>query len=404
MKKLLPVDALLETHQDSNHRAIRASYYVFFPTGGISRYTHQLVTALNNMEGLSGEVLCSSDYGWKNTTAYPCWTGLNTLSHSFSVFRRLKFLYGQFTNPVRGIIRAKENGSDVIHFSNINQLSFPQWKNHLAKSGLKMAVTVHDVRRRKGIVNKQWEKKQLQEIYRFADLLFVHSSYQAEELFDFAGITKDKIYKVPHGPYEHANPTESRSQIRTRLGLNEQQQAVLFFGQIRDDKNLDVFIRAMASFQDSMHLIVAGRSGGRHRNISFYKNLVNSLGLDKRVTFIPGFIPDEEVSNLFIASDWIALPYKNSFTSQSGVLNVAAHYHKPVLASSAPVLQETVRDSEIGIACEGDTLDALVEGIEQMKKRIDEGYEHKFYEYLNNYSWHENARITLEAYKKLVIR
>ena len=401
MSKLRTINPESENTRAKAVSSIGVSMYVFFPSGGISRYSNKLAEAMQARGDIEVEVVCSPEYSWKDSKGYSTWPGLRPLSHKISVLRRLKFLRGQFENPRRCINRAASNGSSIIHFSNINQVSFPYWKRKLAASGLKCAISVHDVKRRKGILNKRWEKKQLQGIYRFADVLFVHSAYQLNELVSFAGVNPAKVFIVPHGPYEHDEPTEDPSSVRKRLGIAPDRQVALFFGQVRDDKNLDSFMRSMAESQESFHLVVAGKAGGRHRNISYYISLAQELGLEDQITFNSGYIPDQEVSNLFVASDWVVLPYKNSFTSQSGVLNVAAHYRKPVLASSAPVLAETVRENVIGIACEGDNVSALKDGIERIYRQVDTGVQYDFEGYLHRNSWEVNARICLKAYKQI---
>ena len=400
-----------ELHQENNSSAsmladidkssLKVSFYVFFASGGISRYTHRLALSMNKLLEARVEVLCSPEYAWKESTGYATWPGLKALSNKISFIRRMNFLNAQFVNPSRAIKRAKTSGSDIIHFSNINPLSFPLWKSAINKSGIKNVITVHDVRRRKGILNKNWESRQLKQIYRNADALFVHSHYQADELVNYAQVDKKRIHVVPHGPYEHSVPTASPEDTRSQLGVKKGHKVALFFGQVRDDKNLDAFIKALSQCTNDTHLVVAGRSGGRHRAIEFYRQLAEECGISERITFIPRFVTDEEVSNYFIAADWVALPYKNSFTSQSGVLNVAAHYSRPVLVSSSPVIRETVMDCDIGVACSGDTIDSLVEGILQINNRINDGHKHKFEEYLLRYSWEENVKKTLEVYTSL---
>lgn len=381
---------------------IRVCFYVFFPGGGIGRYTHTLLEQMASMPELDVSAVCSPDYQWLDEDGYNCWAGLATLSHPIPVLRRLKFLRGQIVNPRRCIEHAVESGADIIHFSNINHLSFPLWRPALEESGIKVAVTAHDVKRQKAIISRKWEDAQLKAFYRFADAIFVHSVYQARELVEFAGISRGKIYVVPHGLYPHGKSDVDPAKERRRLEIPEDRQLALFFGQIRDEKNLDAFIRALALSEARPHLLVAGKGGGRHKSIEHYRSLARDVGVEDRVTFIDRYIEDEEAARLFRICDWVALPYENTFTSQSGVLNVAAEYDRPVLVSSAPVLSETVRSCDIGIACAGDTSAALAEGIDQLCQRIENGHRHLFHEYHERFSWKENARRTVQVYRALV--
>lgn len=397
----LPAKALSEPKREGV-KPLRVSFYVFFPAGGIGRYTNELLLEMSRLPGLEVEAICTPDFQWRDASGYASWAGLESISHPIPLLRRLRFLRGQIVNPVRGIEHAVRTGADLIHFSNINHVTFSYWRKHLEKAAIPVAVSVHDVRRQKPILNRAWEERQLKAFYRYADALFVHSAYQADELVAYAGVDRARIHVVPHGPYPHAVVTRSREEIRRQLGLPQDRQVVLFFGQLRDEKNLDGFLEAMRMSKSRPHLVVAGQAGGRHRDVAYYQALVERLGLSADVTFLARYIPDEEVGELFTAADWAALPYRNAFTSQSGVLNVAAHYRTPVLVSSSPVIKETVEACDIGVVCSGDTAEALAEGIERMAERLRTGHRHLFDEYLDRFSWRENARRTFEAYQSIL--
>jgi len=385
-------------------RPIRVGVYIFFPAGGIGRYTYEWLRVLGRMPEVEAEIICTPDFQWKGAEEYATWDGLRSISHEVPLLRRIRFVKGQFVNPLRSLRHVEEANLDIIHIANINHFSFPFWRKALEKSHARVTVAVHDVLRQNAILNRMWEDRQLRAFYRFADALFVHSGYQASELIDFAGVAPSRIHEVPHGPYPHGAPTSDRETLRGRLGLPANHQVALFFGQIRDEKNLDAFIRAMALARADLHLLVAGSVGARHRGVKHYRQVAEQAGVADRVTFLDRFIPDEEVPDLFTASDWVTLPYRNTFTSQSGVLNVAAHYERPVLVSSSPVLHETVQRCDIGVACAGDSVPALAEGIERIAQQVRRRHAYAFDEYREAYSWEENARRTLAVYRQLLGR
>lgn len=383
-------------------RPIRACFYVFFPAGGIGRYTNELSGALNARAEVSVDVVCAPDFQWKDAPEYEAQAVLKSISHSVPLLRRLRFLQGQFTNPKRCIRYAVEHGADIIHFANVNHLSFPFWRKPLEQSGIRVALSAHDVKRQKSIINRAWEDRQLKAFYRFADALFVHAAYQADELVEYAGVRRDKIHIVPHGLYAYPLARISQQEARAELGIPTDRRVALFFGQIRDEKNLDQLIHGLQMSTAKPHLVVAGNAGGRHRGIDFYQDYARRHGVDHLITFIPKYIPDEKVGELFVASDWVALPYSNVFSSQSGVLNVAAFFERPVLVSSSPVLRETVATCDIGVVCDGDTAAAIADGIDRMDRRIRDGHQHQFQVYQERYSWQENARLTVDVYKALL--
>ena len=71
--------------------------------------------------------------------------------------------------------------------------------NCMLRSGKAIVSTVHDVRRQVAILNRGWEEKNLRQFYRDCDALFVHSRSQSEELQQFAGVSAENIFEVPHG-------------------------------------------------------------------------------------------------------------------------------------------------------------------------------------------------------------
>ncbi len=381
---------------------LRVGFYVFFPGGGIGRYTHHLMESMGQRPDVEVEVICTPDYQWAHSDGYATWDGLTSISHDVPTLRRWRFLKGQFINPSRAIEYAVSAGIDVLHMANINHLSFPYWRPKIEETEVKVAASAHDVKREKSIISRWWEDRQLKAFYRFADALFVHSDYQARELAAFANVPREKIHVVPHGLYSHGSVDNSQTTLREKWDLPSDRQIALFFGKIRDDKNLGNLLQALHRTEPSPFLVVAGREDARHRGVDYYQQLADDLGLTDRVRFISRHIKDEEVGELFVASDWVALPYRNDFTSQSGVLNVAAHYERPVLVSSAPVLQETVQTCDIGVSCSGDTPAALAEGIEAMHRRLETAYPHPFDAYRRQFSWEENVARTLDVYKEEV--
>lgn len=381
---------------------LRVGFYLFFPGGGIGRYTHNLMATMSQRPGVEVEAICTPEYEWAGADGYATWDGLASISHDIATLRRWRFLKAQFVNPTRAIRHAASTGLDVLHLANINHLSFPVWRSRIEKSDLRVVASAHDVRRGKSIVSRRWEDRQLKAFYRFADALFVHSGHQARELSSFADVPFENIHVVPHGLYSHGPVGASKADLRKKWDVPPGRRIGLFFGKIRDGKNLDGLLRAVGRTDESLHLVVTGSEDSRHRGIGHYEQLADAVGITGRVTFIPGFIDEEEVGELFVASDWVALPYESAFTSQSGVLNVAAHYERPVLVSSAPVLRETVQACDIGVACSGDRPEDLAAGIERMHERLDDGHSHAFDEYQERFSWRENVSRTLAVYRQLL--
>lgn len=378
---------------------MNVAFYIFFPGGGIGRYTYELLKSMYTTKQLQPQLICSPDYEWKDYESIDAKPILHSISHKNPVVRKTKFILQQFLNPRLAVKWAKSHNVDILHFADFNHLSFPFWYPALKKTQIKVTVSAHDIKRQKSIVNRPWEDRQLKNFYEAVDGLFVHSEYQKSELLDFTNVSPDKVYVVPHGMYSYPTTDKSQTELKNKWDIPNSAQVALFFGQLRDEKNLNSFIKAMPRCAEDIYLIVAGRGGGRHYNPEYYEKLVRELRLTDRVRFLLRYIEDEEVAELFTLSDWVALPYKKLFTSQSGVLNVAAYYKKPVLVGPAPVLQETVLNYDIGVTCAGESEIYLEKSINNIYRRLKYGPQFNYSPYQEHFTWRENANRTINVYE-----
>jgi len=178
----------------------------------------------------------------------------------------------------------------------------------------------------------------------------------------------------------------------------------LYFGMVRDDKNLEGLLMGLARMTDTRpFLVVAGRMAeqGEQAEIHFRRR-IHELGLDEDVLLINRFIATEDVGDFYRVADFLCLTYKKYFTSQSGVLNVAMHFRCPVLVTPAPTLAETLAHFDIGVCCGDDTPQAIESGIQEMQSRLESGRPFDFEGYRRAHSWDENARRTIQVYHHLV--
>jgi glycosyltransferase involved in cell wall biosynthesis len=198
---------------------------------------------------------------------------------------------------------------------------------------------------------------------------------------------------IPHGPFVLPDAKKSRSDVRSTLGIAETAPVLLSFGHIRDGKNLDLVLDAMRQLP-GVHLIVAGsKSQPGHKPVEHYQQLAESLGVADRCRWIIRYIPDDELGDLFRASDLVLLTYSARFKSASGVLNVAVHYRCPCLASDGGGnLCSVVRKYGLGIDIEPESVAALIDGVRRWQQQPPTP-EWETYEREN--SWRRNAQLVI---------
>lgn len=91
-----------------------------------------------------------------------------------------------------------------------------------------------------------------------------------------------------------------------------------------------------------IHLIIAGDFGNSYPE---YQTLINDLKLDC-LSIINEYIPDTDVEYYFSACDLVVLPYESA--TQSGVIQIAYGFDKPVVVTDVGGLPEVVTNNKTG--------------------------------------------------------
>ena len=222
------------------------------------------------------------------------------------------------------------------------------------------------------------------------------------------GVRKEKSETLKLGKAESRNSADCGNALESgRPSLDTSAPAdvvFLAFGFIRDNKNLDLVIRALVE-NPSAVLVVMGRAQSKKdKPLEFYRKLAVELGVQDRVNFFDGFVPDEKLASYFAAADVVVLTYDGSFHSQSGVLNVAARARRPVLVSAGESpLKDCLERFRLGVFVEPDNLRALQEGMKMMMsdewRAIGGGPDWEGYEAFA--SWDVNVAKILEGVEEV---
>jgi len=174
--------------------------------------------------------------------------------------------------------------------------------------------------------------------------------------------TNRKIYRSELPVYDCYNlPADENKLSRKTFGLNEDDFVLLFFGYIRKYKGLDLLINALPLVIKeipNVKLLIVGES---YEDFSFYQKLVSELKVTNYVLMENRFVANEEVAKYYSAGDLVVLPYRSA--TQSGILNVAYGFYKPVLVTNVGGLAEFVSENETGIVVEPESPEAIANGI-----------------------------------------
>jgi glycosyltransferase involved in cell wall biosynthesis len=269
--------------------------------------------------------------------------------------------YTRATFRMLGEIRGGD--FDVVHWQHFNVL--PPLETFTARAlgrlRRRLVTTVHDIDAWAAVKGSApW---MLRQTYLAAARLIVHHAANRPHLAERFGIPEDRIRVVPHGSYDafRTRPVD-RAAARKLLGVPADDPLVLFFGEIRREKNLDGLIRAMAQVRRRVpraRLLAAGKL--RHVDPMLFITEIQRHGLREAVDLRPVYVDDAHVDAHFAAADVVALPYRD--ITQSGVVFQAMTAGKPVVATDTGALGHTVREAGCGLVVPVGDDDALARAI-----------------------------------------
>ena len=381
-------------------------------SGGIAEYVHcQAKTFSHHRHDVL--VLCPEDFLKGRELDYPVLRiygslarqkkASNPLIHALSLVTRVATYLATYWQLLWTIVRRRP---DFVLFDSYIEYLSPLWVwPHfvLAKFfGVVYVANLHDPVRDFVVGPRWWHELSVKMGFWPIKICVIH-----HPLTDANNIPPHvKVVVAPHGLYEMQEASLSPVEIRREWGTPIGAVVYLSFGFIRDNKNLDLVIRALAQVPQVYLVVLGSAQSSVNRPLSFYRVLANAEGVADRVIFKEVFIPDEHIPAYFAAADVVVLTYSKTFHSQSGVLNLAVRARCKVLASSGDSpLKASVLRFQLGEFVEPDNLQALVMGMQKLaiaqpQTAVNtvpdwEGYEHYA-------SWDTNTEMIVSAVTSLV--
>jgi glycosyltransferase involved in cell wall biosynthesis len=260
---------------------------------------------------------------------------------------------------------------------------------------VKYAANLHDPVRDYAIGPQWWHHLSVRLAYLPLKLVVVHHKLSQTSSVP----SRVRTIQAPVGVYEIEQSERNPTSIRREWGVQDNQKVFLAFGFVRDNKNLDLAIQALAQVQEALLVVAGSVASSKDKPFSYYREVASKCGVAERCRFFEGFVSDHDLRKYFAATDFVLLTYAASFHSQSGVLNLAARARKSVLASASPSpLIESVRNFDLGVTVKPDSETALLEGMRRLLASPPspnwDGYE-------TIASWAANAQAILNAASEL---
>jgi len=185
---------------------------------------------------------------------------------------------------------------------------------------------------------------------------------------DLRSFTHQKAITCPHPLYDSFGTIMPKEAARKHLGLPANEPIILFFGFIRKYKGLDLLLEAMkilatkneAANKTPIKLLIAGEF---YEGEEYYKDLIDSLGIQHLIYSFTEFIPQDQVQYYLNACDFVIQPYRNA--TQSGVTPLAYHFEKPMLVTNVGALPDMIEADKSGLVA-NPTPESIAAQIEQL--------------------------------------
>ncbi|MGE0645963.1 MAG: glycosyltransferase family 4 protein [Nitrospira sp.] len=277
--------------------------------------------------------------------------------------------------------------------------------------GKRVVLTAHNINKgKRDATDSLLNRLTLQIQYRLSDHIFVHTEPMKAELVQEFGCRTSAITVIPFG-INNAVPHTSltSSEAKARLGIQQDERTILFFGRITPYKGLEYLVDAFSKLRvqsASYRLIIAGRPDNDSKDYCrAIQEQILSQDMSEQVLSRIEFIPDSETELYFKAADVSVLPYRQIY--QSGVLFLAYSFGLPVIAASVGGLPDEIIEGKTGYVCQPENADHLTMVIEQyFKSDLYRGLDERRQEIRNyacqQYSWEVVGRWTKDVYAKLL--
>lgn len=248
---------------------------------------------------------------------------------------------------IKGLWRGRRLGACVAHFHFFHVGALQYASVLMARViGLRAVVSAHDV----GSFRIGESRGLLERLYAVSSAIIVYSYRARDTLIDTFGVPTEKIFVVPHGNYDRFLPElPSKASAKAAFGYGVEDFVILFFGQLKRVKRLDLLLQAVAiaRARGGMRIRVLVAGSAADSDLAALKRLIVEEGISDVVQLHARYVPNEELPSYLASADIAALPYDNIY--QSGVVLLAMTNGVPVLTSDIPGMLEVVEHGRTGL-------------------------------------------------------
>lgn len=241
--------------------------------------------------------------------------------------------------------------------------------------------------------------KTMEKFAKEADGILTYSEATKSDVVNFLGVDEAKITVAPMAVDEGFAPMEKEeaaARVKQKYGISS--PFLLFVSTLEPRKNVVGLIRAFAKVAARIphNLVLIGSVGWNADDIF---ETIRETNLEDRV-IRPGFVPHMELPAFYCAADAFLFP--THYEGFGLPLLEALTCGCPVVTSSNSSIPEVTGGASIYVDPVDD--DSIASGIEKVlgdvtlrRANIEKGIKHG-----KTFSWQDCAKITLDAYRRVV--
>ncbi|RME88353.1 MAG: glycosyltransferase family 1 protein [Anaerolineae bacterium] len=401
-------------------------------SGGLIHYAYQLCTALAE-EGVDVTLVTGREYELADLPHNFTVNNVLDLWPLFEAGRSEEIRLGRWRRLWRKVFRTLRRGvravrlirawlllvryllrlhPDVVLFSKINFPFEAFFLAYLRRRGLFLSQICHEfeLRESRWGALESLVARLYASVYPNFSALFFHAKENRQRFLAlYPRISPERMFLIPHGNSEwllRLPMSVTPDELRERYGLSVDDRVVLFFGLLAPSKGLEDLLDAFALARRDCDakLVIAGYPT-KHMDMVALQERIDTLGLRKDVILDTRYIPLDEVGALMGLASVVVYPYRSG--TQSGALQVAYIFGRPVVVTRVGGLPEAVEDGKSGFLVPPRSPEALADRIvtlvndPALAKRMGDYARHLAE---TRFSWQTVARKILDVYDSLLSR
>jgi glycosyltransferase involved in cell wall biosynthesis len=241
-----------------------------------------------------------------------------------------------------------------------------------------------------------------------AGSILVHTPRMRQDLQSH-GIGAERVAVIPHGTLLQTPP--DRSEARRSFGIPAGAKLVLFFGFIWPGKGIDFLLEVFAGVARRIpdaYLYVGGHTRKQvfytRAYMAYLRARLRWLGIAGRSWLHGDYVADEDVPRLYAAADVVAMPYRQGYSSSSGVVHQAAGLDTLMMCSRILKFEEVGEAISPALLADYGDRKAWVDGLAKLlgDERLAEELRARVRRFAEETSWERVGAQHLALFDRLV--